>query len=212
MEAFQNFPKSSLCKSAPWQYLSLCPRPIYKLLGELQALPRAVFSTTICALARTIVFQLSCLSVVLLTGCRFTICTKIQVFARLSLVNSGSCYSKFCQRWWRLCKIIFDRVLRTRESMAPTTSTASAAFASTLLRYIIFIVLLTLAHQAQAVPTIDDWRSRSIYQIITDRFARPDGSTTAPCVIADNQYCGGTWQGVIKKLDYIQGMGFTAVS
>ena len=24
-------------------------------------------------------------------------------------------------------------------------------------------------------------------------------------------YCGGTWQGIIKHLDYIQGMGFTAV-
>jgi alpha-amylase len=53
------------------------------------------------------------------------------------------------------------------------------------------------------------WRQESIYQVITDRFARTDGSTTAACNI--NDYCGGTWQGLINKLDYIQGMGFTAV-
>jgi alpha-amylase len=53
------------------------------------------------------------------------------------------------------------------------------------------------------------WRSQSIYQVLTDRFARIDGSTTASCDV--NKYCGGTWQGIIKKLDYIQQMGFTAV-
>lgn len=55
------------------------------------------------------------------------------------------------------------------------------------------------------------WRNRIVYQVITDRFARTDGSTTATCNVAVGQYCGGTWQGIIKKLDYIQGMGFTAV-
>lgn len=54
------------------------------------------------------------------------------------------------------------------------------------------------------------WRAQSIYQVMTDRFARTDGSTTASCDLSD--YCGGTWQGLIKHLDYIQNMGFTAVS
>lgn len=46
---------------------------------------------------------------------------------------------------------------------------------------------------------------------MVDRFAQASGSTTAPCN-ADNQvYCGGTWQGLINNLDYIQNMGFTAV-
>jgi len=53
------------------------------------------------------------------------------------------------------------------------------------------------------------WRSQSIYQVLTDRFARTDGSTTASCDV--NKYCGGSWQGIIKKLDYIQQMGFTAI-
>ena len=54
------------------------------------------------------------------------------------------------------------------------------------------------------------WRAQSIYQVITDRFARTDGSTSAPCDL--NKYCGGTWQGLVNKLDYIQNMGFSAVS
>jgi alpha-amylase len=46
---------------------------------------------------------------------------------------------------------------------------------------------------------------------MTARFARPDGSTTAKCDPV-GKYCGGTYQGIIKQLDYIQNMGFTAVS
>ncbi|KAI4238033.1 MAG: hypothetical protein LQ349_001415, partial [Xanthoria aureola] len=32
-----------------------------------------------------------------------------------------------------------------------------------------------------------------------------------PCDVAKRQYCGGTWQGIISRLDYIQNMGFTAI-
>ncbi|RDW69853.1 hypothetical protein BP6252_08873 [Coleophoma cylindrospora] len=56
-----------------------------------------------------------------------------------------------------------------------------------------------------------DWRSRAIYQVFTDRFARTDGSTTASCSPGYEGYCGGSWKGIISKLDYIQDMGFTAV-
>ncbi|OIW34382.1 glycoside hydrolase family 13 protein [Coniochaeta ligniaria NRRL 30616] len=56
-----------------------------------------------------------------------------------------------------------------------------------------------------------DWRQQSIYQVMTDRFARTDLSTTATCNTEDAVYCGGTYQGLISKLDYIQGMGFTAI-
>ncbi|EAQ92507.1 hypothetical protein CHGG_00742 [Chaetomium globosum CBS 148.51] len=55
------------------------------------------------------------------------------------------------------------------------------------------------------------WRSQSIYQVVTDRFARTDLSTSAPCDPAAQVYCGGSWRGLIAKLDYIRGMGFTAV-
>ena len=69
---------------------------------------------------------------------------------------------------------------------------------------------LWLSLLAQAA-TVSQWRDRSIYQIMTDRFALSNGSTTAPCSVQKSSYCGGSWQGVIAKLDYIQGMGFDAV-
>ena len=56
-----------------------------------------------------------------------------------------------------------------------------------------------------------DWRGRSVYQVMTDRFS-PTGAVSPPCDTAKRQYCGGTWQGLIDHLDYIQDMGFTAVS
>ncbi|CAI7606901.1 unnamed protein product [Penicillium bialowiezense] len=46
--------------------------------------------------------------------------------------------------------------------------------------------------------TPDQWRSQSIYFLLTDRFAHSDGSTSAKC---DSS----------MGLDYIQGMGFTAI-
>jgi len=69
---------------------------------------------------------------------------------------------------------------------------------------------LCLAQQALAA-TAADWRTRSIYQVLTDRFARTDGSTTATCNTGDRVYCGGSFQGIQNHLDYIQGMGFDAV-
>jgi alpha-amylase len=67
----------------------------------------------------------------------------------------------------------------------------------------------SLGGLAAAGPGPAEWASRSIYQVMTDRFARSDGSSTE-CTDIDN-YCGGTWTGLINNLDYIQGMGFTAV-
>lgn len=65
--------------------------------------------------------------------------------------------------------------------------------------------------QSAFAATADDWRSRSIYQVVTDRFARTDGSTTATCNTVDRVYCGGSWAGISNQLDYIQGMGFDAI-
>ena len=53
----------------------------------------------------------------------------------------------------------------------------------------------------------EEWKTRSIYQILTDRFART--SDTGNCNLS--QYCGGNYQGLINKLDYIKGMGFDAI-
>ncbi|KAL2846172.1 glycoside hydrolase superfamily [Aspergillus pseudoustus] len=68
-------------------------------------------------------------------------------------------------------------------------------------------LLLNPVHAADLAA----WKSRTIYQTMTDRFARTDNSTTQPCKTADGLYCGGTWLGTLNQLDYIQGMGFDAV-
>lgn len=62
-----------------------------------------------------------------------------------------------------------------------------------------------------SAATPDQWRSRSIYQVLTDRFWRPDNSTTSACDVTESTYCGGTWKGIEYKLDYIQGLGADAV-
>ncbi|KAI0689018.1 glycoside hydrolase family 13 protein [Cytidiella melzeri] len=73
---------------------------------------------------------------------------------------------------------------------------------------------LLLASSLLAVPafaaTAAEWQNRTIYQLVTDRFATPDGSSPS-CDTSNRQYCGGTWKGVVNKLDYIQSMGFDAV-
>lgn len=62
-----------------------------------------------------------------------------------------------------------------------------------------------------SASTLDEWRTRAVYQILTDRFARSDGSTTAECNAVTGKYCGGSWKGIVDKLDYIQGMNFDAI-
>jgi hypothetical protein len=49
----------------------------------------------------------------------------------------------------------------------------------------IFILLARAA-------TPDEWRDRQIYQVLTDRFVRPDNDTTALCNVTLEEYCGGT--------------------
>jgi alpha-amylase len=57
----------------------------------------------------------------------------------------------------------------------------------------------------------DCWKSKLIYQIITDRFACSDEADECKrCEKLDN-YCGGTFNGIIRKLDYIQGLGVEAI-
>ncbi|KAK0656422.1 glycoside hydrolase superfamily [Cercophora newfieldiana] len=68
-------------------------------------------------------------------------------------------------------------------------------------------MLITSAHALTAAQ----WRAQSIYQVLTDRFARSDNSTTHPCSPAQQAYCGGTYQGLLARLDYIQNLGFTAI-
>lgn len=69
-----------------------------------------------------------------------------------------------------------------------------------------FVIDVPLTHAA----TAGQWQAKSIYQVVTDRFATSDLSGP-PCDTTQRRYCNGTWTGITKKLDYIQGMGFDAV-
>ena len=71
-----------------------------------------------------------------------------------------------------------------------------------LVGLLIFLLASTIVCKSK-----EEWKSRSIYQILTDRFART--SDTGYCNYS--QYCGGNYRGIINKLDYIKGMGFDAI-
>lgn len=77
-----------------------------------------------------------------------------------------------------------------------------------------FVLLLAAAAAAQT-PSPTDWRDQSVYQIVTDRFFNGDPSNDAaegffnPADGAQNH--GGDWAGIEQKLDYIAGLGATAL-
>ena len=76
----------------------------------------------------------------------------------------------------------------------------------TIARTLIVLVALT---GLASCKTKAEWRNRTIYQLMTDRFWRTDNKTD-DCLDL-RSYCGGTYRGIIQNLDYIQGMGFDAV-
>jgi len=60
----------------------------------------------------------------------------------------------------------------------------------------------------------DGWRNRTIYQVLTDRFAIQKGLEVEPCDqrhLDQGLHCGGTWRGIYEHLDYIQNMNFDAI-
>lgn len=59
--------------------------------------------------------------------------------------------------------------------------------------------------------TAEQWRSRSIYQIITDRYALPSNAESTKCNTGNQTWCGGTWNAIRENLDYVQNAGFTAI-
>ncbi|KAJ4474354.1 glycoside hydrolase superfamily [Lentinula aciculospora] len=84
--------------------------------------------------------------------------------------------------------------------------------ANTMKIYAVSAVVFTssLLYTRVLAASADDWTKRSIYQVVTDRFALGNGSSPS-CDTSEKKYCGGNWQGIISKLDYIQGMGFDAI-
>eukprot|EP00727_Mastigamoeba_balamuthi_P003994 m51a1_g13592 putative alpha-amylase (167) ;mRNA; f:1097-1990 len=63
-------------------------------------------------------------------------------------------------------------------------------------------LLALLAASSVLAADSSQWKKRTIYQLLTDRFALTDGGRRG----CDNHnYCGGTFEGIRRKLDYIQG-------
>lgn len=72
-------------------------------------------------------------------------------------------------------------------------------------------LLLTPAVQAEENRTMAD---ESIYDLLVDRFFNGIGANDDELVNAKNpaMFAGGDLNGLIKKIDYISGMGFTTIS
>jgi alpha-amylase len=76
--------------------------------------------------------------------------------------------------------------------------------------FLLFLVIyLNSSHVFAA--TAEQWRGRSIYQLIVDRYALPPGADLTACDPGAATWCGGTWNTVTQNLDYIQDAGFTAI-
>lgn len=76
---------------------------------------------------------------------------------------------------------------------------------SQIAKYSALAMMLIAATQA---GDSNDWKSRSVYQVLTDRY-NYEGASGA-CGDLSN-YCGGTFKGMEDRLDYIKGMGFDAI-
>lgn len=69
-------------------------------------------------------------------------------------------------------------------------------------------LVLALLFAAVQTGTKDQWKQRTVYQLLTDRFATTNGGGSCSNL---SDYCGGTFKGVENHLDYISGMGFDAI-
>lgn len=73
-----------------------------------------------------------------------------------------------------------------------------------------FILILLYVSNVLGAP-YSNWAGRTIYQLLTDRFAKPlNASSNAKCKNLSN-YCGGTFDGIEAHLDYIHALGFDAI-
>ena len=73
------------------------------------------------------------------------------------------------------------------------------------LEFFIFFSLILLSYSR----TKEEWKTRAIYQLMTDRFARRNDDNTTGCNF--KEYCGGDHVGLKNHLDYIKNMGFDAI-
>ncbi|KAH7817989.1 alpha-amylase [Monocercomonoides exilis] len=73
---------------------------------------------------------------------------------------------------------------------------------------ILFVSAANDTNEIVVGRSYDDWKTRIIYQILTDRFARSDNNNYS-CNLGN--YCGGSYRGIMNHLDYIQDLGMNAI-
>ncbi|XP_067657056.1 uncharacterized protein [Haliotis asinina] len=73
-------------------------------------------------------------------------------------------------------------------------------------RWVVFTAILALV----ASKTAEEWKSRIIYQLLTDRFSQKGDNPNTACSDLSG-YCGGSFKGIEEQLDYIQGLGANAI-
>ncbi|TWU74219.1 hypothetical protein ED733_003265 [Metarhizium rileyi] len=76
---------------------------------------------------------------------------------------------------------------------------------------LLFLSTFTLLMHPVHAADKKAWKSRSIYFALTDRIARSSDDNGGDSCRDLGNYCGGTFQGLQGKLDYIKGMGFDAI-
>ena len=71
---------------------------------------------------------------------------------------------------------------------------------------LLLTVPLALALALVSAAPAPLWLEKSpvIYHLLTDRFARTSANDSSPCLDLSS-YCGGTWSGVARMADYLQG-------
>jgi alpha-amylase len=85
------------------------------------------------------------------------------------------------------------------------------------MKYLPFLLLVSCIelkglNDKPAVNLVSDWRDEVIYQVLVDRFANGDVTNDYNIDPSNmNSYHGGDWQGIIDKLDYLQGLGVTTL-
>lgn len=72
------------------------------------------------------------------------------------------------------------------------------------------MILVCLMELGRLGHSPSEWKSRTVYQVLTDRIDKTNGAQGTYCNDL-SQYCGGTFKGIERNLDYIEGMGFDAI-
>ncbi|KAF2269651.1 alpha-amylase A type-3 precursor [Lojkania enalia] len=77
----------------------------------------------------------------------------------------------------------------------------------------LFNLCVAFLHLSSLVAGADTnaWKSRNIYFVLNDRIARSSSDSGGDSCSNLGNYCGGTFNGLESKLDYIKGLGFDAV-